>query len=196
MSVITQTEFEQGIDEQVNGVPAINGGWDDLANSLIGRRLTSNAGTVDYDWENNAISFSPNGDINDVNDCVVWNLQKPHSAKDDSTANQHFHWEQTSASDLEFTMWYRIQDNGQAKTTAWTEVVVGTNANNVFPYTSGTENQITKLVDIDWSAVGISATVQFRMTRSDAVAGAVLVTFVDAHVERDQERGSRQEFVK
>ena len=54
----------------------------------------------------------------------------------------------------------------------------------------------SKLVDVDWSATGISATVQFRLTRSDAVAGVVLVTFVDGHVERDQERGSRLEYVK
>lgn len=189
-------EANIAINEQYDGNPAINVGWDDLANSLIGRRLYSNSGTVDYDYENNAISFSANGDIDDINDCVIWNLQKPHGARDDSTLNMHMHYEQTDATAREFTLRYRIQDNATAKTTAWTTVVANTSVNNVFPYTSGTLNQISTLEAIDWSTVGISSTVQFRMTRSDSVAGVVLVTFTDGHVAYDQDRGSREEFVK
>ena len=179
------------INEEMQGT-----GWDDLTTSLIGRRLTSNLGTVDYDWVENAIQFSPNGDITNTNDCVIWNLQKPHAAKTDPTLNMHFHYEQSAAADLEFTLWYRIQGTNVAKTTAWTEVIVSTAANNVFPYTSGTLNQICRLTDVDWSASPLSSTVQFRMTRSDANAGAVNVVFVDGHVERDQTMGSIGEFDK
>ena len=192
----TGPQVQEVLDEQYDGDQAVNVGWDDLATSLIGRRLTSTVGTVDYDWNENAIAFSPNGDITNNNDCVVWNLQKPHGVKTDSTLNMHFHWEQPDTTDREFTLRYRIQDNSAAKTTAWTEVVVSTNTNNVFTYTSGTLNQICRLVSIDWSSVNISSTVQLRMTRTDSEAGAVLVTFVDGHVARDQERGSRQEYVK
>ena len=42
---------------------------------------------------------------------------------------------------------------------------------------------------------GISATVQFRLARTDAVAGDIEATFVDAHIERDM-IGSRTEFTK
>lgn len=192
----TGAEVNTAVNEQYDGDPAINVGWDDLANSLIGRRLTSNQGTVDYDYANNAIAFSRNGDITDLKDCVNFNLQKPHGAKDNSTLNMHMHYEQTDATTREFTLWYRIQSNSSAKVTAWTSVVVDTNTNNVFPYTSGTLNQIVKFVNIDWSAASISSTVQFRLTRSDAVAGVINGTFVDGHVAYDQDRGSREEFEK
>ena len=192
----TKEVVDTSIDEQYNNEPNTNTGWDDLTTSLIGRRLASNAGTVDYNWAENSISFSPSGDITDVNDCVNWNVQKPHGAKDDSVFKLHMHWEQTDATTREFKLRYRIQENNSAKTTAWTEVTIDTNTNNVFSYTSGTLNQITRLADIDWSNVSLSSTVQFRMTRSDATAGVVDVTFVDGHVEYDQARGSAQEYVK
>lgn len=195
-SPFTWSQVDEAVNEQYNGKPWVNVGWDDLANSLIGRRLASNAGSVDYDWDENAIAFSSGWDISDDNDCVIWNLQKPHGAKANSTLNMHFHYEQTDAVDKEFTIRYRIQDNSQAKTTTWTEVVVSTDTNNVFPYVSGTLNQICKIADIDWSNVNISSTVQFKMTRSDSVGWTVLVTFVDWHVAYDQDRWSRQEFEK
>jgi len=68
-------------------------------------------------------------------------------------------------------------------------------ANEVFPYTSGTLNQIVKFPPIDWSGVGISSTVNFRLARTDSNAGDVYVTFVDGHVEIDSD-GSNQEYVK
>ena len=170
--------------------------WDDLTNSLAGRRLASSAGSVDYNWAENCITFSGSGDITDDNDKVILNLQKPHGAKTDSVTHFHIHWEQTDATDREFTVRYRIQGNGEAKTTAWTTVVVTANAtSNAFTYTSGTMNQITRLVDIDWSTAPLSSTVQIQFTRSDAVAGTVNVVFADSHVEYNM-LGSRQEFVK
>lgn len=193
---LEKEKINDAINEQYNNSPSNNSGWDDLVNSLIGRRLNSVAGSVAYNYSENAISFSPNGNINSDNDCVVWNLQKPHATKSNSTLNLHLHYEQSDNIDREFTLRYRIQNNGTSKTTTWTEVIIPTNTNNAFIYTSGTLNQICKLVNIDWSAVNLSSTVQLRLTRSDSVSGAINVTFVDGHVERDQDRGSRQEYVK
>lgn len=192
----TETETAVAIGEQYYGNPSVNVGWDDLANSLIGRRLYSNQGTVDYNYAEHTIKFSANGDIGDDNDCVIWNIQKPHAVKESSTLNMHFHYEQTNALDRTFVLQYRIQKTNEAKTTTWQEVTVSTNTNNVFPYTSGILNQICKLVDIDWGSSPLSSTVQLRLTRTDAVAGVVGLTFVDGHVARDQDRGSRQEYVK
>jgi len=189
------TKVDQDLLEGLDNQPKENVAWDDLANSLIGRRLYSNSGSVDYDYSENAIVFSQNGDITDDNDCVIWNLQKPHAMSDNDTMNMHIHWEQTDNTTREFTLRYRIQSNGEAKTTAWTEVIVDTNTNNAFTYSSGTLNQITNLVHIDLSNATISATVQFRMTRSDSAGGIINTTFVDAHIPYDQ-LGSRQEYVK
>ena len=38
--------------------------------------------------------------------------------------------------------------------------------------------------------------VEFRLARTDTAAGDIEATFVDAHYNVDQERGSRQEYVK
>jgi hypothetical protein len=169
--------------------------WDDIVGSLIGQRLYSNAGTVDYNYEENCVVFQPGGDITDLADCLVFNYQYPHKAKDTGYLNLHFHWEQESTTNREITVWYRIQSNNNLKTEDWTEVIINTNDNNIFEYSSGTLNQISALASIDMTGAGISATVQFRMTRSDSNSGNINVTFVDAHYEIDGP-GSRQEYVK
>lgn len=45
------------------------------------------------------------------------------------------------------------------------------------------------------SGYGISAQIQFRLTRSDANGGTIHSTFVDGHYERDT-LGSNEEYVK
>lgn len=169
--------------------------WEDVVGSLIGRRLASNVGTVDYDWAENAIKFQDGGDITDVNDCIIFNYQYPHAGVLDGVMNLHIHWEQISATTLTFDIKYRIQDNGVAKTETWTDVSIDTNDGNKFAYTSGTLNQITDLASVDMTGTGISATVQFRITRSDDIDIDCLATFIDAHVQLDTD-GSRTEYVK
>lgn len=170
--------------------------WDDVVGSLIGKKLFGTTGTVDYDYEENGIIFQRNGTLADVNDTVVFNLQYPHSARENGTMNLHIHWEQTdtyTSLPVQFSVAYRVQSNGSIKNSIWNDVIVETNT-SVFPYTTGTLNQITPLVDVDMTGAGISATVQFKITRSDGNAVAILGTFIDAHVEVDS-LGSNDEFV-
>lgn len=169
--------------------------WDDIVNSLVGRRLFSNVGTIDYNYNENAIKMQPNGDINDRNDRVIFDLQYPHAAIVDGRMNLHIHWFQENANRIEFTVQYRIQKNGQPKTSVWAEIIANSDDHNVFTYVSGALNQITELVSVDMAGAGISATVQFRITRSDSTVGDILATFVDSHIERDM-GGSHQEYVK
>lgn len=169
--------------------------WDDIVGSLIGTRLYSVVGTLDYNFDNNSITMQPGGGIADSNDRLIFTFQYPHGAITGGTMNLHVHWEQYDALDREFTVQYRVQSNGNAKATAWTTVVVSTNSNNLFSYTSGTINQITELVEVDLTSKGLSAAVQFRLARTDSQLGDIESTFVDAHVARDM-NGSRQEWVK
>lgn len=157
--------------------------WDDIQNSLIGKRLASVAGTVAYNFAENTVDFSANGDITDVNDTVGWNVQLPHGADLNSTLNVHIHFEQSDNLEREITIRYRIQSNSEAKTINWTTVVVSTN-NAVWPYVSGTLNNILPLVSIDISNAGLSDIIQIQMTRSDAQTGLIPVLFADAHVRR------------
>lgn len=170
--------------------------WKDIVNSIIGRRLSANPGTLDYNWNENTISAAPSGDISDQNDRAIFNLEYNHDLITDGKMDIHVHWEQPDATERTFTIQYRIQKNGQPKTTTWTTVnTISTPENNKFEYVSGTLNQITDISDIDMTGAGLSATVQFRFTRSDANAGNIEIAFVDAHVEGDS-FGSREEYVK
>ena len=200
----TKTEVDDAVDQEVNGTPVeSHDSWDDLPASLIGKRLSSNTGTVDYDYGESAVKFQRGGDVSSDNDVVGWNNQKPHAICADCIFKFHIHWEQNFDGPMSptFSYQYRIQGNGDAKTTTWTTVnVTSAEANEAFDRpTSGIINQITKLGDIDTSSVGLSSTVQFRLTRSDSTTGTstndLLATFVDSHINRDQ-RGSRQEYVK
>lgn len=184
------------IDE--NGVAYHSGSlvnWEDITGSLVGKSLSSVAGTVDYNWAENAIVFQPDGNINTDADKIIFNFQYPHAAVVDGEMRLHIHWEQTDAINRQFTVKYRIQKNGAAKTIDWTSITIDTNANNKLAYTSGTLNQITDLIAVDMTGKGLSSTVQFQLTRIDSEAVDLLATFVDAHVAKDTD-GSRQEFAK
>ncbi len=195
----TTEEVNTSINEQYDANPCVKIGWDDLAGSLIARRLESTQGTLQYNYAENSITMQSGGDISDTRDRLIFNLQKPHAMCDTAPNNKmdlHIHWEQVSSNKIEFTTQYRIQSNGESKTTAWTTLTSNSDDDNKFPYTSGTVNQITELGDIDLSVSGISATVEFRVARTDSTTGDIEATFVDAHIPYDQDRGSREEYVK
>ena len=188
-------DFAEGLDNQ----PKQSKAWDDLVGSLVARRLESTQGKLQYDYEESAIEMQSGGSISNNTDRLIFNFQKPHAMSNeapDNTMNLHIHWEQPDDTIREFTVQYRVQENGQPKNTTWTTVVIAANnTNNAFIYTTGTANQITKLVDIDLSGYAISSTVQFRVARTDSETGDILATFIDAHIPYDQ-IGSRQEYVK
>ncbi len=169
--------------------------WDDITGSLVARRIEYGTGKLNYNYANNSISIDKNGSITNSADTLIFNFQIKHNAKLDSIMSLHIHYEQESTTDREFTVKYRIQKNGQSKETLWVTTVIPIIANNVFSYTSGTINQIAKLVNVDLTGANISDMVQFQLCRTDSNSGILEATFIDAHYEIDS-LGSRQEFVK
>jgi len=203
MGQITQTtsELQNVLDQQEDGNPSSVVGWDDITNPLVARRLESTSGRLQYNWAENTITMQDNGNINSTSDRLIFNLQKPHGMLEngaDCEFRLHIHWEQTSTDKVEFTVQYRIQSNNAAKNTTWVTATANSTDDSAFTYPgSGTFNQITRLVDIDMSGVALSSTCQIRLARTDDIgADDIEATFVDAHYPTDQERGSRQEFVK
>lgn len=170
--------------------------FDDVTGHLTGASLYSVPGTADYDFAEGCVVFQPSGDITDDGDCIVLSLQIPHSAKTGAPLLMHCHFEQTSELVRTFTFQYRVQVNGAAKVTAWTEAEsVSTTTEGVLGllYVDGTLNQVARLCSVP--ITGLSSIVQFRLTRSDATAGNVNVNFIDGHIEKDS-TGSRQEYIK
>jgi len=186
------TEIETDGTVKRNGAATC---WDDMVTSLIGRRLYSNTGKVDYDYDENNIKFQPGGSITNKSDRVNWNWQKLHAIKATSALNVHIHLEQTSTDAVVFTLKYRIQKNGSAKTTAWTTLTcdVSSSSDTVYTYSSGTLNQIVKFPSIDLTGTNISDIIECQMARTDSTASDIYATYVDAHVEFDTD-GSRTEW--
>lgn len=169
--------------------------WDDVSASLTGLRLLSTSGAVDFDWDENAVIFQ-SGSISSQNDRVIWSRQFPHAAKVDSSIKLHMHVEQDRTDAVVFTVQWRIQKNNAPKTTAWQTATANLSTEGIYVYPgSGTFNQVLPLADIDMTDAGISATIDFRLARTDSLGGNVAVKFVDFHVEYDS-AGSRLEFVK
>lgn len=167
--------------------------WVDMVGDLFGKRLASTAGTISYDYEDNAITFSAGGIITNVNDRVGANLQINHNMKVGSgiVFSPHFHWWQQittgAVSPFVWSMRYRFQRNGYAKTTDWTTVTATAGTNDVFDFTGevdGLYSQLTSFPDITIDC-DISDTFQFQVTRTDAEVGDVNVYFIDLHGEVD-----------
>ena len=166
--------------------------WEDVQESLIGKRLAATSGKVDYDYDENRVKFERNGSISTTNDRIAFNIQLPHAAKD-SELRVHMHFEDTGLAGT-FTIRYRIQSNGQARTTSWTTTTANT-SNAVFTYSSGTLNNLLSLVNIDLTGTGLSDVVQIQVARTDSTSGDIYATFIDAHYEVDA-FGSDTEFTK
>ena len=174
--------------------------WEDKAYPLAGRRLSSNSGTVDTDWDEQAISFSKNGDITDINDLVGLNAEHPHSADENGVICPHLHFWQPADLPYIFTLDYRIQNNGEAKTIAWTRMTAEVATDSIFPFTTANQNQIVyfhqtdagRTRGIDMTGTSLSATIQVRLTRTDSETGVVLATFFDIHWSRKR-LGSKNE---
>lgn len=170
--------------------------WDDLVGNLVGRRIESTAGKINYNWTENTITFQSGGSISTSADRIMSNLQYPHGAKADGCFYFHVHWEQPDDTGYVFTLQYRIQSNGQIKETDWTTLTATAGTDDIFTYPgTGTFNQITAFDAIDMSDAGISATLQYRFARTDSEIGDIEATFLDVHIEYDM-FGSREQYVK
>jgi hypothetical protein len=179
--------------------------WKDMIADLFGRRLFDAAGKVGYDYNENAIILKASGDIGNINDRVGGNQEINHEFKLGTgiTFRPHIHWwQQVTAGAVvahTFTLNWRLQRNGQAKATSWNTITcnVGSGGNDVYDFTgeaNGLYNQISRFSDITINC-GISDTIQFHLTRSDANAGDIAVLFFDLHGLVDSD-GSEEEIIK
>ena len=181
--------------------------YEDKAYPLFGKRLSSSTGTADYDYNEMNVRFQPSGGIEDIRDTVGMVAEIPHQAIANGKIYPHIHWEQTTTDANVWTLQYRIQDNGSQKVTDWSVSMTATSGelaedcDNVFDYSSGTLIQISRFKDasgnyyIDLDGIGISATIQFRMTRTDSLTGNIYADFFDFHYQID-DIGSKDEFSK
>ena len=179
--------------------------WRDMIMDISGRRLASTSGKVDYNYDEVAIDFASGGDIAVTNDRVCGNQEINHQFKvgTNITFKPHIHWWQQVTSNavlpIVFTMQWRLQDNGAAKTTSWTTITADTGAggDDIYDFTSesdGLYNQLTRFDDIVVTC-SVSDTIQLRLARTDTETGDVSAYFLDLHGQVDS-FGSDDEIAK
>jgi hypothetical protein len=172
----------------------------DEYSSLIGQRLESPASDITQNNAEGSLTFDDGCTLADY---VTMNVQLNHDWKLDSTIYPHLHWWQASANVPNWMIQYRYQDQGSAKTTAWTPIKWSA---HIFTYTAGTLNQISRFGSITPSGGGVSDILQIRLLRDtdndstlfdgdDPLAGDVDAVFFDVHIEVDA-FGSKEEYVK
>ena len=193
-------------DNEAIPVKTNNTVYEDKATPLLGKRLSTSTGKVDYNWAEGNVKFQPDGNFANTSDYVLMVSEEPHKGLLNGKIYPHIHWEQTTTNANVWSLNYRIQNNGSAKDEIWKEMTatsgeLANDCDNVYDYVSGTLNQISRFKDssnnpfIDLSGLDISVTIQFRVTRTDSISGDIYATFFDFHYEIDA-LGSRDEFVK
>jgi len=172
--------------------------WDDHTGDLTNAKLSDNNTLVAQNYSEGGVDMSPSGDLGNDDKCITMIVQKKHAVCKASSAHFHVHWDQTSATDvIQFSMKYRIQGNGQEKTTAWsTPETFNPQDDSVFTFDGHTTlNQIMYMSEIDLSSVIISSNIEIKFARIDAVSGDVRVSFADGHFQFDM-LGSDSEYEK
>lgn len=183
--------------------------WDDLSEALIGARLDTSSGRLDYDYFNGGVNFQDNTRY--PNEPVVISLQARHAMVIGAGAvlRPHMHWLQQQAAVPNFLIGIKTMNWGEATgfetdfsnylLFKW-DVMAST-----YPG-SGTFAQIACFPEIDISSLTLSGTINVALFRDstnvsglfsgvDPVAEDVTVVYNDSHVLFNSS-GSRQEFIK
>lgn len=162
--------------------------YDDLRIPFTQTKQGSNL-KPDFDATNIGYLFPQN----DAAEKLYFVAQIPHSWKTGTNLLPHIHWRQSAATAVTWKVDLQIVPRNTLEATFTTySAAVG-----VFPYTSGSLNQISKFPEIDMSAITeSSALVLGRVYRDDnTTTGDVLAWEFDFHFESDTP-GSRTEFTK
>ncbi len=180
--------------------------FDDLQYQMVGQKLESPSAHITASAAEGAMVMAKTCVYPD--DYLTMTVQMSHRWKTGTAIYPHLHWWQTAATMPNLMIGYRWQYENKAKTTGWTNLA---HSGNVFTWSTGTLNQITKFGSITPSgSAALSDCVQFRIYRD--VGGAstdytgkpendgttqdnVYAVSFDIHFEIDQ-AGSDTEYVK
>jgi len=178
-------------------------GFEDLRFPLIGRRMSTAAGHLDYNYAELGVDYDDSSRLHNA-DALDFVCQLEHSYKFESTIYPHLHWAQSHANIPNWLIGYRVYENGAAIPGTW-DYAKGT---EVAAYSSGTILQITNFTPITMSGIdSLSAIIDFKLYRDtsntstlfaggDPLSGDALAKEFDVHFQKDTPCGSAQEYVK
>lgn len=189
MTTRNQTNQETAFRQQYDGEPSAVVGWDDLKAPSTRIRQGATA-KPDFDDTNMGLLF-PQNDATEIGYII---LQFPHAYKEGSNIRPHIHYVQDEVADPVFKFDYRWYNTDSDPSGSFTTL---TQDDTAFVYSSGSLHQIATFPEIDGTGKTLSSIIEIKLYRDDnVVSGDVLTKEFDIHYQIDQERGSRQEFVK
>jgi len=163
--------------------------WDDLSVGATATKIGAN-NKPDFDYTNIGLLFPQNDPL----EKVYMTFQMSHKKKLGTPIRLHVHFVQTSAAKPVFRADIRFYNNGGQVVSF---ASIDTNGSTAFPWTTGSLLNIIMFPDVAAPAgETLSANFDVILYRTDnAVAGDVLVKYVDAHYQIDTD-GSQTEYVK
>jgi len=191
MGQLTQSfaEVQNAIDQQYDGEQSVEIGWDDMRSPATTIRQGA-TNKPDFDATNLGLLFPQNN----ATEIAYSILQFPHGYKEGSNIKPHLHYIQDEASDPVFKIDYKWYNADTAIPVSFTTL---TQTGTAFTWSSGSLHQIATFPEIVGTGMKLSSMFDVKIYRDDnVVAGDVLVKEFDIHYQIDQERGSRQEFIK
>lgn len=179
--------------------------WDEVSKSLIGNRIDTSLGRIDYNYNELTIDYATNARYPEEPLAVV--SQMHHARKLNTEIRPHLHWIQNQNVMPNILIEYRAYNNGQQVPGIFIQKALSL-SDNVFPYVSGEIQQITEFnlpVSVGES-LNLSGTFECRIYRdsanasglfagADTYTGVLSVKYFDIHIIKDM-NGSREEFVK
>ena len=208
MTEKNQNTADAMFDQQYDGDPAIIVGWDDMQGSVSTAVLHPQDTPVwdDYDYgiplgvEFKALGFS-------VDNTIYGTIQTPHSMKLNTTLHPHLHISTPSDGDGSYI---RIRMD---------VIACGVSVNGSHSYSAPagspfivehsivtgmrTGQSVIELGVIPAANPTVSTLYKFKLSRiatvevdHDEYTYPVYIDFMDVHLRKDQERGSREEYTK
>lgn len=180
---------------------ALEYSWRDELGSLLVQSKNNPSAKLTENYAEGTLDYTASATTDNY---AIINVQLNHDWKTNSTLYPHLHWFQNANARPNWLVKYRIQKNGEAKTTAWTNLKLDDDA---FEYSSGTILQVTgNATGISTSSMGLSDIIQFRLIRdtanastefagADPFSGSAPALMFDVHLVTDT-RGSNLEYTK
>ena len=175
---------------------------DDMIQPLMGKKLDTSAGKLDYDWQQKAIKVADSTSISNDTHKIHYSFQIPHKAVLDAFAHFHVHWIQSSSDVPNLWMRYRFWKNG-GEAGSWTEQALDLQAKT---YSSGTIINVAYNFDvIPFVNIGPSDFLDIEITRdinndsglfagTDPVTGDVSIKGSDPHILINKHPGTNTEW--
>lgn len=196
-------EINSAINQQYDGNPAVNVGYDDIQGSLAGAKQSPSASPTwrEYDFGiSGGVDFWVQGF--DIGNSIDISIQTPHAMKLSTVLENHLHGILPTAPSAGDKVQWQID-------------VIAAGVGGVFavptgsPFTSGdlepvsdahTRHNLMEIAEIPAANTTVSSIYMIKLTRIAATgtdySGEVYLLFNDSHFQQDQSRGSRSEYVK